>query len=380
VTPHDDEDDGSERTIFISARRSADTPVVRDAIGHYLVAIAGADPGRRVEIGAEPITIGRDAKQTLSFADSEMSRRHARVALVNGDVIAEDLGSTNGTFVDDERLTAPVKLKEGSIVRFGGQFFKYERRSKSDVQRSQELDRDLQKASRYVVSLLPAPITSGAVHAEWRFVPSAQLGGDAFGYYWLNATTFVFYLIDVSGHGVGSAMHSVTVLNVLRQRALPNVSFENPAEVLASLNSRFQMDTHSGLFFTMWYGVYRTTDRTLTYSSAGHHPAYLVPFDRRESLPLGQPALTIGMLPDVEYDTLQTTVPPGSSLHVFSDGVFEIVTSDQKRWALSDFLPLLTRPAEPGVAESERVYRAVRQAAGPGVLDDDFSLLVVTFP
>ena len=175
-------------------------------------------------------------------------------------------------------------------------------------------------------------------------------------------------------------MHSVTVLNVLRQRALPHVDFQNPAEVLASLNSRFQMETHSGLFFTMWYGVYRTTDRTLTYSSAGHHPAYLVPYDRHESTPLGEPALTIGMLPDVTYDTLRTTVPPGSALHVFSDGVFEILTTDQSRWSLSDFLPLLIQPAVPGVPESERVYRAVKQNAAPNGMEDDFSLMVVTFP
>ena len=60
-------------------------------------------------------------------------------------------------------------------------------------------------------------------------------------------------------------MHSVTVLNVLRQRALPNVDFRNPSEVLANLNDMFQMDSHNGLLFTMWYGVYRTDERVLTY-------------------------------------------------------------------------------------------------------------------
>ena len=143
-----------------------------------------------------------------------------------------------------------------------------------------ELDRDLARASHYVHSLLPAPIVSGPVLAEWCFVPSAQLGGDAFGYDWLDPGTFVFYLIDVSGHGAGSAMHSVTVLNVLRQRALPDVDFADPAKVLSSLNLRFPMVSHNDLFFTMWYGVYHPDARTLVYGSAGHHPAYLVGPDR----------------------------------------------------------------------------------------------------
>jgi sigma-B regulation protein RsbU (phosphoserine phosphatase) len=174
-------------------------------------------------------------------------------------------------------------------------------------------------------------------------------------------------------------MHSVTVLNVLRQRALPGVDFQNPAEVLASLNDRFQMDTHNGMYFTMWYGVYRTATRALVYGSAGHNPSYLVPADRSVAQPVGMPALMIGAMPEVTYGVDQMTVPLGSALHVFSDGVFEIVTKDDQRWSLTDFLPLLTAPAEPGTSDVDRVHRAVIAAAKPGPLDDDFSLMIVRF-
>ena len=213
--------------------------------------LEGAEPGRRLEISAAPIVIGRGAEQTLAITDAKLSRRHARVTLVDGQAVVEDLGSTNGTFVEGKRIAAPSVLDQGNVFRVGSQVFQYERRNRRDVERAEELDRDLQRASNYVLSLLPAGITTGPVLAEWRFVPSAQLGGDAFGYYWLDPTTFVFYLIDVSGHGVGAAMHSVTVLNVLRQRALPQVDFADPAGVLANLNARFQLDGHNGLFFTM---------------------------------------------------------------------------------------------------------------------------------
>ena len=373
------QDNELDRTIFISPGRSLDAAPPAEAQGHYLVGIEGAAKGKRIEVGAEPVTIGRDAGQTLVFADTQVSRFHARVSLVNDKVVVEDLKSTNGTFVHTQRITTPLTLREGNVLRVGSQFLKYERRSRHDVQSAQELDRDLRKASNYVLSLLPAPLTTGPVRAEWRFLPSTQLGGDAFGYDWLDQNTFVFYLIDVSGHGAGSAMHSVTVLNVLRQRALPNVDFRNPGEVLSSLNTRFQMDGHNGMYFTMWYGVFDTRDRTLSYSSGGHHPAYLVPSDRRESQPLGSPALMVGALPNGEYEVHRATVPAGSALYLFSDGVFEIQTKDQEQWTQSDFLPLLLEPPLPGTPEPERLYQAVRQAARPGPLDDDFSLMVVTF-
>jgi serine phosphatase RsbU (regulator of sigma subunit) len=373
-------DDEFERTIITAGRPAAEA-VPADTLGHYLVIVEGAEPGRRVEFDATtPVTIGRDPQQTLVVADPELSRRHARVFLVNDEPFVQDLGSTNGTFIDGERLSAPSKLDEGRLLRIGSHYFRYERRSRRDVEREEQLARDLGRARAYVSSLLPAPLTSGPVLAEWRFVPSTQLGGDAFGYYWLDPETFIFYLIDVSGHGVGSAMHSVTVLNVLRQRGLLQVDPTDPPSVLASLNARFQMDVHNGLFFTMWYGVYRPRDRSLICGAAGHHAAYLVPSDRSATQPLGTSNLMIGAMPDVAYEVQRTTIPAGSVVYLFSDGAFEIETNDDQRWSMADLLPLLLKPSTSGTSEAERVYQLVRHAARPGPLDDDFSLMVISFP
>ena len=248
------------------------------------------------------------------------------------------------------------------------------------MERGLELNRDLRKASSYVLSLLPAPIEMGRVLANWRFLPSAQLGGDAFGYDWLDPDTFACYLIDVSGHGVGAAMHSVTVMNVLRQRALPGVDFTDPAAVLTSLNDKFQMDRHDGLYFTMWYGVYRTSERMMAYSAAGHHPASLVTADKQTVYPLGEPNLMIGAIPGVAYDVSRAAVPAGSTLFLFSDGAFEVVTADGSRWSRSDFLPLLQEPGDSDMPEPERIYRRVRSVMGTGVMEDDFSIVAVTFP
>jgi len=360
-------------------KRNPEPAHVADLATFVVVTKAG-DTVARLELGTAPLTIGREAGQAVVLADTEASRRHARVTLVDSDVVIEDLGSTNGTYLNGQRLKAPANWKPGSVLRIGSHQLKHERRSRAEVERSAALENDLRRASNYVLSLLPAPLTAGAALADWRFVPSAQLGGDAFGYYWLDPTTFVFYLLDVSGHGVGSAMHSVTVLNVLRQRALPDVDFSNPVEVLASLNNRFQMASHDGLFFTIWYGVYRTGDRRLRYATAGHHAAYLVSADRRLSEPLVTPALMIGVLPDVEYEVAEVTVPWNSTVHVFSDGVFEIDTGEQGRWSLDDFEPLLLQPALPDTPEPERLLRIVKQALGSRPFDDDASLMALTFP
>src|SRR5436190_14279777 len=125
-----------------------------------------------------------------------------------------------------------------------------------------QLAEEVAQAARYVVSLLPAPLT-GEVRTEWRFVPSTQLGGDMFGYHWIDPDHLAVYLLDVSGHGVGSSLLAVSAHNVLAAQSLPNADCRNPGEVLTRLNDVFPMEKQDNKYFTIWYGVYRPSDRTL---------------------------------------------------------------------------------------------------------------------
>ncbi len=118
------------------------------------------------------------------------------------------------------------------------------------------LNSELAEAAEYVKFLLPQPITEGPLQADWRFVPCTTLGGDSLGYHWLDEDLFAIYLIDVCGHGVGAALHSVSVLNVLRSENLQNTDFRRPDQVLAGLNAVFPMEHHKEMYFTIWYGVY----------------------------------------------------------------------------------------------------------------------------
>jgi sigma-B regulation protein RsbU (phosphoserine phosphatase) len=206
-----------------------------------------------------------------------------------------------------------------------------------------------------------------------------RLGGDAFGYQWLDPDAFAIYLLDVSGHGAESAMLAVSVLNVIRRMALPRTDFREPAQVLGELNKMFPMESHGSMFFTMWYGVYQPSTRSLRYASAGHHPAYLVSADRSNTQALVTRSLAVGMMSDTVYEELTTQVAPEATLYVFSDGVFEVLLPDGNRWTLEDFLPLLTEQRQAGVSEPRRLYEHVHGVARRGPLDDDFSLLTLDF-
>ena len=84
-----------------------------------LVMQKGPNPGKVFELAQEEITIGRDISNRLVINDPEVSRRHARLTLQAGGYVIEDLGSTNSTFVDGQKLMGPHLLRPGQTVMFG---------------------------------------------------------------------------------------------------------------------------------------------------------------------------------------------------------------------------------------------------------------------
>ena len=84
-----------------------------------LLVTDGALRGRTYSLGTSAAVLGRSPTCTLVLEDDYASNRHARVFPEHGGWWVEDLGSTNGTYVDGERIEAPVELTSGRQVRFG---------------------------------------------------------------------------------------------------------------------------------------------------------------------------------------------------------------------------------------------------------------------
>ncbi|MBN1145831.1 MAG: FHA domain-containing protein [Anaerolineales bacterium] len=84
-----------------------------------LVMGAGPHPGKVYELTQGELTIGRDISNNIVINDPEVSRRHARLTAQAGAYVIEDLGSTNGTFVDGQRLIGPHTLRSGETIMFG---------------------------------------------------------------------------------------------------------------------------------------------------------------------------------------------------------------------------------------------------------------------
>lgn len=250
--------------------------------------------------------------------------------------------------------------------------------SREALQRTHtRLQGELSEAASYVRSLLPTPL-SQPFSTDWRFIPSAELGGDAFGYHWIDTGHFALYLLDVCGHGVGPSLMSVAVLHMLRSASLRDVDFRSPAQVLRSLNETYQMESGGDLYFTLWYGVYRPADRQLEYACAGHPPALLIDAELGTVQPLKVKGVPIGLVPRVEYECGRTPVPRNSRLYLLSDGTYEVEKPDGGMVTVEELAQFM-RSSSPGAADLDEWWRYLVRLRGGLALDDDFSIVRFEF-
>ena len=246
------------------------------------------------------------------------------------------------------------------------------------LQESQaKLATELSEAAAYVQSVLPAPIKDGPVSASWQFLPSSSLGGDAFGYGPEKDGKFGICLLDVCGHGVGAALLSISVLNVIRAESLPGVNFSDPGEVLTGLNNAFPMEKHGEMFFTAWCGIYDPSTRRMRFAGGGHPPSILVRADGTTEI-LAAKGPVIGAMPGMKFASAEAVIPPAARLFVFSDGAYEIVRHDSSMMSHDDLRELLARaPQENAAAWTMEQLRALNSQP---VFDDDVSLVELCFP
>ncbi len=279
----------------------------------------------------------------------------------------------------DDFLCKPIEMYElKARVRAG---LRLHQLSQDLKKQKQILETELSEAAEYVCSILPEPMHESSVAIDVRFIPSRQLGGDSFDYYWLDSDHLAIYLLDVSGHGLRAALPSLSVINLLRSRGLPQVNYYRPSDVLRGLNELFQMSDRNDKYFTIWYGVYQCSQRRLVYSSAGHPPAILInashPSVQVEYLKTH--GFPVGMFPETEYVDGYCGVAKATSLYLFSDGVYELNQVDGKLWSMEEFIEELKHYQLMPHRHLDHLVAQTKMVNNSDQFEDDWSLMQVDF-
>ena len=333
---------------------------------------------RHVPLHLLPLTVGRSAPSEMILEGSTVSRRHCRFERQGDSIVLTDLGSTNGTFVNSERIDAPVVLEDGARITIGAHALSYHRRSQQELAGWEALDRELGEAHDYVLSVLPPPITDGtgagrvvlsAMHAagrrcvrlsDARFPVLRRLhAGRRRSWRGIRAVLGDGGECAAAAHAAGGGLPRSRRGDPRAEPHVPDGAAQQP--VLHHVVRRVRHGRSRGEL--------RDGRSSSGVSAAAGCDAGRCRWAR--AIRRSASRRTARSPP------ARAQVAPGSSLFLFSDGVFEITDREGREWGLSQILSLLPMMAAP--SGPRRLYDTVRMAARPGPLEDDFSALAMRF-
>jgi len=249
------------------------------------------------------------------------------------------------------------------------------------------IDKDLIQARKIQESLVPELTRDfGASRVSLLLKPCGHIGGDLVGMFSPGGPRIGFYCIDVSGHGITSAMMTAKLGGYLSSTYFDqNVAMEKrhesfyalrpPAEVARILNDRVTADTGVEEYFTMVYGTADLRSGEVQMVQAGHpHPLIL----RRDGGAefLGAGGVPVGLLPDLDYEQFDAVMEPGDRLLFYSDGFTECRLASGGMLENEGLLHLV-RACDAGQGGQEfldDLFWQLRQLMAPGVgMEDDVS-------
>ena len=130
-------------------------------------------------------------------------------------------------------------------------------------------------------------------------------------------------------------------------------------------------------YFTIWYGVISLSEREIVYASAGHPPGIII--NNQDPKYLDNKNIPIGMLDDYPFEQDIYSFNQGDSLYILSDGVYEVPQANGKLWGIDSLVRLITKYKDNEDFTLAKIWQFVKKQHKDRVLDDDFSLLKITF-
>jgi len=303
----------------------------------------------------------------------------------------------------DEFLTKPVNASElrariasgERILRMENQLREKNRLVTSTLAELRSvydaLDRDLIQARKIQQSLMPErEMQVGRSRVSMLIKPCGHVGGDLVGMFCPGEGRLGFYNIDVSGHGVTSALMTARLASYLSGRFLDqNIALEKrfekyfalrpPEDVARILNERLLSDHGVEEYFTMVYGTVDLICGHVRLVQAGH-PYPLLQRASGEIEFLGTGGMPLGLIEGAQYPQFELDLEPGDRLLLYSDGFTESFCEDGKMLEETGLAELLREASHlRGPDLLDEMYRRLRERQGGEALDDDVSAVLMEY-
>lgn len=344
-------------------------------------------------------------KPPLAEADWSEMRQAAAAYLVQHDVVLPGMRATYGHAVLVKIMEIVPGREAAEGVCLGGVYLLRHRRSAhtldsltavqalanqigaalyrarvhQETLAHQKVAQELEFAGRIQASFLPrsVPVVPGWDLAA-TLVPARQTSGDFYDFIELDDGRLGLLVADVADKGTGAALYMALSRTLLRTYATEYP--DAPERVLQAANERILADTESDQFVTLFYGVLDPAADTLTYSNAGHNPAFLLDsHGRQEPQSLGQTGIPLGMFPGMAWRHEVVHMAPGSVLVMYTDGVSEAQNAVSAEFGEARLLAAVAGCANGSAKAMETaVLTALQTFVGQAPQFDDITLMVAS--
>ena len=335
-------DDGLAKTAVSEAPKALER-------GRGLLTVTtGVEVGRviPVELGS-PLTFGRSEECNVRIPDAGLSRVHARILCMGDEYIVKDMGSTNGTWINDERVDFAAQLHDGDRVRLGGAVtlrFSLVDEEEEEALRRAYLGRrdavlaqlaelegrdgtfkdDLLQARDFQLRALRDPPELPGLQLDIVYRPLEPVGGDLYDLVATKSGALRLFIADATGHGVKASLTTMLILSELAQVS-PGAA--GPAQLLAALSDRIAVSyAHLAVRFTALCAELDPRAGRLRYATAAHPALWVVHDGKARELQAG--GTFMGLVGGAEFPEWTETLAKGDALMALTDGVSEARVAD----------------------------------------------------
>jgi len=294
----------------------------------------------------------------------------------------------------DDFICKPVEMDEltvrlSSATRVINLERKLDERNKTLEKAYESVTNDLRIAAKIQDELLPRQYKLNRFNTNWMFRPANYVAGDIFDYFPIYDQYMVFYILDVEGHGIPSALTTFSVNNQLNPssrgicaRAIRTCDSIDQAcvETVTELNRQFARNLEGSRYFTMIYGIVDIDTGRVAMTQAGHPPAMHLSTSSGEVQAIGNGGMPVGLLEDATYDSVSCDLSVGDRLFIYSDGTLECTNENEDFYGDERLTDCIEKWKGTPISElAENFDREFTQWNGSEQFEDDVSMVIFEY-
>lgn len=206
--------------------------------------------------------------------------------------------------------------------------------------------------------------------------PAKEVGGDLYDFF-IDSGRLYFAIGDVSGKGVPASLFMAITRSLFRSVA---AFYQDPAEILMSLNNSIAETNESNMFVTLFIGILELSTGELLYCNAGHNPPVLISLEAKPSFMGPVPNVPAGLFQEFIYKSQKLQLEKGTTIFLYTDGLTEAENSEEKLYGKEALLTVLEEAATLEPKEmTETVIAAVGLHVGEAEQSDDLTILTIKY-